>query len=531
MRKTKATAFLLGGALLVTGALGVATSAVAYEVPAAPAIVQNGVGNAVMPGSRLTTSYTAAGLTSLTGAAVLESRGYVPGDYTPPLPGSTQATSFLTNAVNNCPVVGPCDGLGTITVTLSQPVRNPVVSVAGLGAVIGHVMGTKITAQSQLHAVLTVATPGVSLSKLSGGNLAVVNGTTITAVNDSTGYRCDTKQQSDSHPAYPSGATAACGSVRINGLVSSVTFNVSAVRTQSTPGFPPASSDAKSGPNTNADGFALVVTAPEDFGDAPESYDAGYAARAVLSDVVLGTSVSEDNAAVANGAVSPHTSATADADDLDDGVVLPPLTTADGSYSTTVAISGASKAGTVCGWVDFGRDGRFDVGERACAAFAAGATSATLTWAGPLAPVEGETFARFRIGYNQTQVESPVGAADSGEVEDYRLVIGNAVATTPTPPVTPAVPAPISSPQPEADPAPPTTPEVPATNPEHVAADPASSSAATPEGVAEPHSARSLGMLASTGASLLLLPAAVVLSAAGALFLVVSNRCRRASTS
>ncbi|WP_457254504.1 DUF6923 family protein, partial [Pedococcus sp. P5_B7] len=387
----------------------------------------------------MTTSISATGLTSVTSATTLGGRGYVASDYTPGLASTTPAVNVLTDAINNCPAVGTCSGLGTITINFSQPVTNPILSLAGLGGEV-HFLGpgNVVTGISQLHDILTLTTPGVTLTDLSGGNLAV-SGNQITTNNDNASYRCETTAQSDSATGttLPSAATtAACGSVRVSGTVTSVTFSVSAIFTQTTAGVQPHTDNNAADPGHNQDGFAIAVTAPEDFGDAPSSYDQGNAARAVLSDVKLGSSVTEDNATVANGTVSPNASATAALDGADNGVTLAPLTTATTSYSTTVALSGASKAGTVCGWVDFDKDGIFDnPAERACATFAAGATSATLTWTGISGLTTGDTYARFRVGYNATQTQSPIGAADAGEVEDYRLTI----AATPFPCLTPTV--------------------------------------------------------------------------------------------
>ncbi len=521
--KARTIVLRLGSASLALGvaALGVVAPAVAYEVPVSPATSGGGIAAMAMPGSALTTTYATTGLTTVAGATQLGNRGYVPGDYTPGLPATAEATAFRTDAHNNCPDVGPCEGLGTITVQFSQPVRNPILTVAGLGASVGRNTGTTITAQTQLHAVLTLASPGVGISKLSGGNLAVLGAKTITAVNHSTGYRCDTNQQDGPPLAYPAAATSACGSVQLNGVTSSLTFNVGAMRTQATPAVPAAPIDPVLDRGKNIDGFTLLATAPEDFGDAPASYDGGNAARAVLSDVTLGSAVSEDNASVANGAVSPSSGPTASGDD---GVTLPPLTTSNSGYSTTVALAGASKAGTVCGWVDADINGTFDLAERTCAPFAGGATGASLTWSG-LAPIAGATFARFRVGYNASQVESPTGPADSGEVEDYRLVITTAPAAPPAPtgpggpgsgpggpgsaPGTGPAPAAPGIPQPgPLDVTPPAGPDSPN------AGDPVPGPAI--KAVTPGDDAVIPAALASTGASLAFLPAALILALAGA---------------
>ncbi|MGL5829411.1 MAG: GEVED domain-containing protein, partial [Angustibacter sp.] len=108
----------------------------------------------------------------------------------------------------------------------------------------------------------------------------------------------------------------------------------------------------------------------------------------------------------------------------------PPLLTSNigSTYTVPVDLGGTTSAGTVCGWIDFDRGGTFGVtGERACATFAAGATTANLTWTVPTATTSGLTYARFRVSNNATQAQSPTGLADSGEVEDYTLEIKPAV--------------------------------------------------------------------------------------------------------
>ena len=430
----KATALL--AALMVLfgtlsgGVFGPGTAAHAYQVPTAAPVISNGTATTTMPGSGLTTTYSASGLTDVFGGSTLGSRGFVPSDYNQGLVGTLPAVEFATHAVNNCATTGPCSGLGSITINFSQPVRNPVLNLAGLGgnSAWDEGLNGSIDRISQLHAVLGLATTGLTMTKLSGGNLSV-SGNTITAVNDSTSARCNTVVQASTPQPPDAGATAACGAVRINGLVSTLTFNVSAMFTRTTAALPGYSDNDPGSPLHSADNYLMTLTVPQDFGDAPTSYDQNNAASAVLSDVTLGSSVTEDNAQVANGTISPNASATA-ALDQDNGVVLTPMTLGATSYSTTVAISGAGKAGTTCGWIDFDKDAIFDnPAERACATFAAGATSATLTWATiPGGMTAGTTYARFRIGYTATQIQSPIGASNSGEVEDYVFTVAPAPA-------------------------------------------------------------------------------------------------------
>ncbi|YCH09327.1 DUF7507 domain-containing protein [Arthrobacter sp. alpha11c] len=422
------------GALLL-GVLHLTAPAQAYEVATNQASVTGGAAILTMPGSGLTTTYDQSGYTDLVGQTTMGSRGYVASDFSQNVGTGAPAVEFATNAINDCPAVGTCTGLGTITITFSQPVRNPVLNIAGVGGNVNWYENKKgpVDKQSQLHAVLNLATTGLTMTKLSGGNLSV-SGNAITATNDNAGTRCETTTQTNDPQPVNAQATAACGSVRINGVVTSLAFDISAVFVQATSALPPYTNNDVQNPNHNADNYVIAMTVPQDFGDAPVSYDQNNlgqndAARAVLSDVTLGPNVTEDNATVANGTASPNAGLTAAQDLMDDGVVLAPMVQGATSYSTTVAISGASKSGTTCGWIDFNKDGLFNnTAERACASFLAGATTATLTWTS-IAPVTaGTTYARFRVGYTISQVQLPIGPSDSGEVEDYIFTVAPAAA-------------------------------------------------------------------------------------------------------
>ncbi|WP_223947585.1 SpaA isopeptide-forming pilin-related protein [Arthrobacter sp. NtRootA1] len=400
----------------------------------AGASVSNTTATLTMPGSGLVTTYDRSGLTYMVGGTTMDSRGLAVGDYTPAIAGSATGVEFATHATNNCAATGPCSGLGTVSIAFSQPVRNPVLNISGLGGFVYHSADKKspVDAQSQVHAVLNLATAGLSMTKLSGNNLAV-SGNAITTSNPNAGTSCTTNVQNDSPDPVDAQTTAGCGSVRINGIVTTLTFDISAVFVQTTNSLPPYTINDIQEPLHNQDNYVITMTVPQDFGDAPASYDQSNAARSVLSDVTLGPNVTEDNATVANGTASPNASPTAALDLLDDGVLLTPLNAGATSYSTNVSINGASKAGTVCGWIDVDKDGIFDnPAERACSTFAAGATTATLMWASlPAGITAGTTYSRFRIGYTATQIQSPVGASDSGEVEDYLFTVA--------PPAAPAI--------------------------------------------------------------------------------------------
>ncbi|GAA4552191.1 DUF7927 domain-containing protein [Amycolatopsis samaneae] len=335
-----------------------------------------------------------------------DSKGLMPGMYTPAIPGSTPFAVLGTRPdLQGCYDAYLCPNMATLTVSFNRPVRNPVLHLAGIGAFNGY-------GKSQVRHTLTGSSPaGASLSLSSGTNLQVSGGRTIEVANRTSNTVCSA--------ASPGGGTAGCGSVQVSGTVSSLTFAVD----QTGDGFAAITTDE----------YLFGVSADENFGDAPASYDAGTAASHIVGDLRLGQRVDPNNTTVLNtGQVSPSPNAVAPGADITsahtDGVAkpLPRLTVADvgRTYSVTTALSGASAPGQVCGWIDFNRNGVFDnPGERACANFAAGATSATLNWTVPSTIVPGYTYLRLRAGYTATQVQNPTGLADSGEVEDYRLPI------------------------------------------------------------------------------------------------------------
>ncbi|MFG1912860.1 Ig-like domain-containing protein [Kribbella sp. NPDC048928] len=391
------------------GTVGATGTATAYQVPATPFTDS---ATTVMPGSGLRQTITATGRTELGDPATAGFRGLGPATYQPAITTGTPAQDVVVNT-GDCASTGGCGDRGTVTIAFSQPVRNPVLHLGGIGGSVTRTVSGRTVAQSELHSILKLGTAGLSLTKLGQGNNLAVTSDTIAATNHDAGPNCvNTKSPS----GLDTSATAACGSVRVNGIVSTVSFDVTAQFTKH-PKLP-ALNNGSSG-----DAFSIVASTPEDFGDAPASYGAAWS---VLSDVQLGKDVTEDNATVANGTTGPATP-----DQADDGVVFKPLHTGQTSYAAELQLSGTSKAGRACAWIDANVNGAFDQGERACAAFAAKQTTVTLRWA-ELAPKVGASYARVRVGYNAAQVDKPTGAADAGEVEDYQFAI------TPPPPPVPA---------------------------------------------------------------------------------------------
>jgi uncharacterized repeat protein (TIGR01451 family) len=369
----------------------------AYQYPAAP---YSAAGQSSVSG--FTVSIDGTGQTSRFGPTTLGSNGYQASDFSPTLPTGAPTVEMRTDGTLCLPNTA-CTNRGTVTLSfMTRPVRNPVVHIAGLGE-----STTLLGNRSQLQSQLTLTTAG-TLTKLAGSNLTV-SGNTIRPTSTQADANCTT--------AGGGGAPAGCGSVQVTGVVTTVTFSVTLVNTIRT--------GLGATPLGTGDAFAIGVSFNEDFGDGPASYDAGNAARHILSHQQLGTGVTVDNATTANATSSPNAGPSATGD-IDDALAnpLPPMrvdTTA--SYTLSVPYTGGTFAGELCGWIDLDKNGTYEPTERQCAATTTGPGTAALTWPGISGLVAGDTYARFRIGYTTTQVQSPTGPADSGEVEDYVVPI------------------------------------------------------------------------------------------------------------
>ncbi|HAM44257.1 MAG TPA: hypothetical protein DCM67_04425, partial [Propionibacteriaceae bacterium] len=399
------TSFVLALGFLLFG--GVPTLTAAYEVPTGTwSNPVNDTSSISFP-SGLTATVTSSGRTDVTGVSTLGAKEWADGMYSPAsMVTSDSGVAFLVNT-GTCAASGTCTGLGTLTVTFNRPVRNPTFNFAGLGGTTGGYHW------SALHAVLTSTTPGVTLNRASGNSQFAVTANRVTAVEDRTGAACVTVGNT--------GYTASCGGVQATGTSSTFSFDISAV-------FTPVGGIGSNSHDTG-DEVILTVTVPQDFGDAPSSFDQTQAAAHVISGLYLGSGSTEDNANVRNATTSPNAGAGATGDSDDAFTSLPAVVAQTGAtYSRTVPISGVTATSTVCGWLDFDRSGVFNTtalsGEQACATVAAGATSATLTWTVPSGASVGSTYARFRIGNTAAEITGkPTGLATTGEVEDYPVNI------------------------------------------------------------------------------------------------------------
>lgn len=372
-----------------------------------------------LPGG-VTVQSTVTAPSALTTQGAFSGRGATSAMFTPGIATTTNAKRVDVRTTGCTYASGICANRGTWTITFSQPVTNPVLHFAGFG---GHRQNGDDAARFSGVPVLTGSAPaGATLGAASAGstNLVVTGGTTIDRLNAYADVACNATTSLGSQ------AFAGCGSVPVIGTVTSLTFRLDA-RIAFLEGNPNAVIDAG-----QQDTFDFSVTASEDFSDAPASYNPTQAPVHIVGDLKLGSTIDADNPTVANATTSPFPVA-AGADNNgtngdgadEDAFTTVPTVPSTGTYALTVPLSGASKAGQVCGWVDFDKGGTFNTTtEQACATFAAGATSASLTWAVPAGTTPGSTYARFRSAYGT--VVGPTGREDSGEVEDYRVAIAPA---------------------------------------------------------------------------------------------------------
>ncbi|MBD9470841.1 GEVED domain-containing protein [Pseudoxanthomonas sp. PXM01] len=345
----------------------------------------------------------------------------------PVLPNGTNALTLVTY-ISECQTLYSasltCSGLGRLTIDFTDsagnlvPVRNPRLHISRLG---GSTLPSDDDDPIFHHgATLTLVTPGVSLGTPSSASLVIEGGSTIRHAGFSasnTSVACSSTVS----------ASAGCGTVPLTGTTSQLAFDMgSRRRTTATRWDFPAATTA------SGDGYLITVTSDEDFGDAPASYEpTGTAAAShLVGGLMLGAAVTADNTSVFNtGGVrpSPIGNATATGDSNDDGTTFTTVVSTPGMiHSQSVTLAGTSRAGRVCGWIDFNRSGTFtntSPVERACADFAAGATSVDLRWTVPAGTTGGASFARLRASFDTAGVQNPNGVLHSGEVEDYAITL------------------------------------------------------------------------------------------------------------
>mgnify|MGYP002756904629 FL=1 len=186
------------------------------------------------------------------------------------------------------------------------------------------------------------------------------------------------------------------------------------------------------------------VRVSNDFGDAPTSYDSegNSAANHVVGGLRIGSNITSDADDQSSPTVSPLSSAGADGDS-DDGLGNVPTLQASlnrpkndlapiAPYTVDVPVAGVEDGATLAGWLDLNQDGSFTPDERRSVSVSkdgvvtlswdtqAGSPSEKIPCNGETNPSESaQTYLRLRLAHDPADVDSAIGFASSGEVEDY----------------------------------------------------------------------------------------------------------------
>lgn len=190
--------------------------------------------------------------------------------------------------------------------------------------------------------------------------------------------------------------------------------------------------------NDTSEFSANVYVNGMNFGSVPDTYKTLLASGGAQHYITNGLSIGDYSPDSTDGSpVVPPANALGG-----DGIALPfpPLNAGTNSYSVVVkAYNLTDKPATLVGWIDFNRNGIFDVTEGVSITVPTGSnnTAFTLTWNNVLSLLNpnialrnGPTYARFRLSnLVGLTTATPAGLIMSGEVEDYGgsgvIVIGS----------------------------------------------------------------------------------------------------------
>ena len=323
----------------------------------------------------------------------------------------------LVTTDDGCTYGQMCSNRGQFVISFSHPVTDPIIHVSGLGGG-GYDSGSngKTTAWTELK----LLTPNTTMTVLANQNFQLVGSDRLEPITKNPTTSCGSTTNT-----YGATASAACGSIRINGTVSTVTFQ--------------ADLDSKNNANPYINGhledaWNMSITVNEDFGSAPAAYDSSSVAAHVVGSLMMGATVTADQTSTLNPSTNPDAVAAGAATPAEDGTTAFGSTVTLGavgsSYTVPVSLQGVASSATLCGWIDFNGNSTFDTpSERACATPAASDTTANLVFTVPATVTTNPTYARLRLSYSSA-ANSPLGKVDSGEVEDYRVTFASQQSTS-----------------------------------------------------------------------------------------------------
>ena len=194
-------------------------------------------------------------------------------------------------------------------------------------------------------------------------------------------------------------------------------------------------------------GIGTIIDVQSDFGDAPDRYATDItdssgegvgASHTIVSGIQLGANPPDaDSDGFGDGTDDNGDASDDDSEgsDDEDGVsTLSAINVGASSYSIDVDVTNdTSSQATLVGWIDFDRNGTFGTDEATTITVAAnGVDNGTVTLDWNTIPTDiraGTSYVRLRlttdtdIGGTTFGADTPGGAADDGEVEDYRLSI------------------------------------------------------------------------------------------------------------
>ncbi len=182
---------------------------------------------------------------------------------------------------------------------------------------------------------------------------------------------------------------------------------------------------------------ASCITDRFDYGDAPDTYgtdqaDGGEGVGpshliAVGFQLRLGALIDEDG----DGVPAVGSDGDDQSGDDEDGITLAGLDFQNAilsqsqQYNVNVSVTGGS--GFLTAWFDWNSNGSFDAGEQEASELAVSTGSTILDIVVPSLAVTGTSYARFRLCDGLGECNTPNGASDSGEVEDYIVQIDAAL--------------------------------------------------------------------------------------------------------
>jgi uncharacterized repeat protein (TIGR01451 family) len=337
-------------------------------------------------------------------AALNATGGISAAQLSPAIDVATNASDMDINAAGCLTTVLRCANRGTITLTFSHAVTNPVIHISGLGGFSG--------GGAFYHSALIMSSSDAAtlptFSRLAGNTPFSVSTTEIRSSAINGGTTCT------------AATAAACGSVRINGTFTRVTMQVDLLM-------------GGTGTPAGTDGWTITASVDEDFGDAPASYDTTAAASHIVGGFFMGTAPTVENAAVTNLNATPITpspiaNATASGDGNDDGVTFPSLVR---GLAGNINVSVTGSGGRLQGWIDWAGDGSFaTAGDQIATNVVDGGAGDTdgvvngiirLSVTPPVGASLSPTFARFR--WSPLAGVAATGRGTVGEVEDYQVTV------------------------------------------------------------------------------------------------------------